>query len=70
MSEKKLASNRSNARKSTGPCSVAGKQKVSQNATRHSILSTDLVLENESREEFDLLLGMLQQEMSPVGLIE
>lgn len=70
MSEKKQLANRANARKSTGPKSAAGKQKVSQNAKRHGILSTHLVLENESREEFDLLLNTLQQEMEPAGLIE
>jgi len=70
MSEKKQASNRRNARQSTGPKTVAGKETVSQNARRHGILSTHLVLEDESREKFDLLLATLQQEMQPVGLIE
>ncbi len=70
MSEKKQASNRSNAGKSTGPKSDFGKQTVSQNARCHGILSTHLVLENESREEFDLLLATLQHEMEPLGLLE
>ncbi len=70
MSDIKQASNRANSRKSTGPKSVAGKQKVSQNAKQYGILSTHLVLENESREEFDFLLATLQQEMEPNGLLE
>ena len=70
MTEKKVVSNRRNARKSTGPKSSTGKKTASQNARRHGILSTHLVLEDESRDEFDLLLTTLQQEMGPVGLVE
>lgn len=70
MTEKKVAANRRNARKSTGPKSLSGKKAVSQNARRHGLLSTHLILEDESRHEFDLLLSTLQQEMQPVGLIE
>lgn len=70
MTEKKAEANRRNARKSTGPKSAVGKKTVSQNARRHGLLSTHLVLENESHQEFDLLLVTLQQEMMPVGLIE
>ncbi len=43
---------------------------MSQNARRHGILSTHLVLEGESREDFDRLLATLQAELSPVGLLE
>lgn len=70
MTEKKQAANRRNASKSTGPKSVAGKKTVSQNARRHGVLSTHVVLDDESREEFELLLNTLQTEMTPVGLIE
>ena len=70
MSEIKRESNRKNATKSTGPKSTNGKKTASQNARRHGILSTHLVLEDESRDEFDLLLTTLQEEMEPVGLVE
>ena len=70
MSDKKAAANRNNAQKSTGPKTVSGKVRVSQNARRHGVLSQHLVLENESREEFDQLLSVLQLELQPVGLIE
>ncbi len=69
-SEEKRRANRANARKSTGPKSAQGKKAVSQNARRHGILSTHLVLEGESREDFDRLLATLQAELSPVGLLE
>ena len=39
ISERRLAANRANARKSTGPRTAAGKQRVSQNACRHRLYS-------------------------------
>ncbi|WP_321475866.1 hypothetical protein [uncultured Paludibaculum sp.] len=37
ISERRLAANRANARKSTGPRTAEGKRKVSQNASRHNL---------------------------------
>jgi hypothetical protein len=39
ISERRLAANRANARKSTGPRTAAGKQRVAQNACRHRLYS-------------------------------
>jgi hypothetical protein len=68
--EKKTASNRKNAQKSTGPKSDAGKAVVSQNARTHGLLSRNLIIEGESQEEFSELLGLLVDEFQPVGLVE
>jgi hypothetical protein len=68
--EKKTASNRKNAQKSTGPKSAAGKAVVSQNARTHGVLSRSLIIEGESQEEFSELLGLLVDEFQPVGLVE
>lgn len=65
-----MASNRRNARKSTGPRSAAGKSVVSRNAVKHGLLSTNLVVEGESHEEFSELLRLLADEFQPVGLVE
>ena len=70
LTDDKRTANRRNARMSAGPKNAAGRKSVSQNARRHGLLSTHLVLENGSRQEFDVLLATLQQEMMPVGLIE
>ena len=70
MSDKKQAANRLNSRKSTGPKTIAGKRSVSQNARQHGILSTHLILDGESKDEFLLLLETLQLELLPVGLLE
>jgi hypothetical protein len=68
--EKKTASNRKNAQKSTGPKSAAGKAVVSQNARTHGLLSRSLIIEGESQKEFSELLRLLVEEFQPVGLVE
>ncbi|OPY11928.1 MAG: hypothetical protein A4E69_02536 [Syntrophus sp. PtaB.Bin138] len=68
--DKKKESNRMNARKSTGPRSEAGKAVVSRNALKHGLLSRNLVIEEESREEFSELLQLLMEEFQPAGLVE
>lgn len=68
--EKKTASNRKNAQKSTGPKSDAGKAVVSQNARTHGILSRNLIIKGESQAEFSELLCLLADEFQPVGLVE
>ena len=68
--EKKTASNRNNAQKSTGPKSAAGKAVVSQNARTHGLLSRNLIVNGESQEEFSELLRLLMDEFQPVGLVE
>lgn len=54
----------------TGPKSTLGKSVSSKNATRHGLLSVDLILSSESREEFEQLTFQLSDELAPVGLLE
>ena len=68
--EKKTASNRNNAQKSTGPKSAAGKAVVSQNARTHGLLSRNLIVEGESQKEFSELLRLFAEEFQTVGLVE
>ncbi len=56
-SPKKLNANRANAQASTGPKTARGKAVASGNATRHGILSCELLLPHENPAEFDALLG-------------
>jgi hypothetical protein len=70
LSERRLAANRMNARKSTGPVTANGKIAVSRNATRHGLLSTRLLLEDEDPTEFEALLLDLQRSLDPVGCME
>lgn len=56
--------------KPTGPRTPAGKARSAGNATRHGILSRELILPNEKREDFDALLGQLLAELRPYGTLE
>jgi hypothetical protein len=69
MNNKALV-NKMNALKSTGPKTKEGKAIASQNAIRHGILSQDLILKDESPQEFDLFRQGLYQSLSPIGRLE
>jgi hypothetical protein len=53
--EKQIAANRANAKKSTGPKTPGGKYISSQNATTHDCLAESVLLPNESAERFRAL---------------
>lgn len=68
--EKQIAANRRNARKSTGPTTASGKAASSRNALRHGVLSEKAVSEFEERKQFDALLQGLVADLIPVTTIE
>jgi len=65
LSEKKLAANRANGKKSKGPISVVGRRNSSRNGTRHGILADVVLLKGESRERFLALLNSFIAEFQP-----
>ncbi|HYE19783.1 MAG TPA: hypothetical protein VEA69_15135 [Tepidisphaeraceae bacterium] len=66
-SEKKLAANRANARKSTGPRTPAGKLASARNATRHALAARvdPAYLHPDDRALYATLLGALTAEHDP-----
>ncbi len=69
-SEQRLAANRANALKSTGPKSKNGKSVACLNATRHGLLSSRLLLDDEEPAEFQRLLAELDAALHPHGAVE
>lgn len=69
-SPKKEQANKINAQASTGPKTVRGKAIARVNATRHGILSQELMLPHENPAEFDELLRSLITELRAVGTLE
>jgi hypothetical protein len=67
---KKLQANQTNAKASTGPKTARGKAVSSANATRHGMLSRELLLPHEDPAEFDELLSALIGELGAVGTLE
>jgi len=74
LSLKKIAANRRNARRSTGPRTPAGKNKVKWNALRHGLLSRELLFpggeSRRRRQEYALLLAGLRRDLAPRGRLE
>jgi hypothetical protein len=63
--DKQVAANRENARKSHGPVTEAGKAAVRLNALKHGLRARQLVLPGESQEEFGQLCQDLESEWQP-----
>ena len=70
ISAVQLVANQNNAKKSTGPVTVQGKQTVANNALKHGVFSKSLILSDEDPAEYKSLLNQLLQELHPSGLLE
>jgi hypothetical protein len=70
VSARKLAANRANAKKSTGPRTVAGKRRCSKNAVTHGLFCNDMVLPGEDRKFFEQFRHAVLLELRPMNVIE
>lgn len=69
-SNQRKNANRENARQSTGPRTPQGKARASSNALKHGILSQQLILKDESADDFARLHAELVADLRPVGFLE
>ena len=69
-SDKQIAANRANSKKSTGANTETGHRNSARNSTRHGILSSVILLEGESRERFAALVNSLHTEYQPENSTE
>ena len=69
-SDKQIEANRQNARKSTGPRTPEGKDRASNNAVKHGLLSQDVLIPGEDGAALRELSERLQEELEPVGELE
>jgi len=65
ISPARLAANRANAQRSTGPRTLAGKVASSRNATRHGLLSRQPLLPGDDPAELDALSRRLLEQLAP-----
>ena len=66
-SEARVAANRRNAAKSTGPRTTEGKAVVAQNAVKHGLWARQAVLRNEDPQEFELHRSRMLRKLAPDG---
>jgi hypothetical protein len=64
-SDKQIAANRANSKKSTGAKTEIGHRNSARNSTRHGILASVVLLEGESLERFVALVNDLHTEYQP-----
>jgi hypothetical protein len=69
-SERKIASNRTNSRSSSGPKTPRGKRVASKNALKHGLCGSEIVIAGEDPEAFQELKASLMDEWAPVGAME
>jgi hypothetical protein len=69
-SDKQLAANKANARKSTGPRTQAGKARSRLNSRKHGLTAKLLVIGNEDPAEFEELRAALIERYDPQGAAE
>jgi nucleotidyltransferase/DNA polymerase involved in DNA repair len=69
-SKKQIQANRRNALKSTGPKTLEGKDTARLNATKHGLLSQEVLLPGEDEEALKELAERLRAELQPVGEME
>ena len=73
VSQRKIAANRANAKKSTGPKTPGGKARSSQNAVKHGIFAESAILPNdpeESLEQLQFIRTSLLLQFEPIGPLE
>jgi len=74
VTDKQLAANRANAKKSTGPSTPEGKAAVRYNALKHGILARAVIPEPlaayDSQDDFDGLLRDLAETFAPTDRVQ
>jgi hypothetical protein len=69
-SDAQIKANQENAKKSTGPKTVEGKQRSSMNAMTHGIFAQIPILPGEDRENFTALANAINQTYKPQDAME
>jgi hypothetical protein len=73
-SPEKIAANRRNFLKSTGPKTAAGKANVSKNAIKHGFFAKHLIIQDrdgkEDPAEFEQLRAAIREDCQPEGALE
>ena len=69
-SQKQQEANRTNAKRSTGPKTVAGKALSRMNAHKHGLTAETIVIGDEDPRAFDMLRAELEEEYKPRPGIE
>lgn len=67
---RQIAANRKNARRSTGPRTAAGKARSAMNSTKHGLLSQFRLIDDEDPQEFSKFADGARADFKPEGEVE
>jgi hypothetical protein len=67
---RRILASRANGAKSHGPVTPEGKRSSALNGVRHGLTAQTIVLSNESREEFEMLLADYHEKFQPRDRVE
>ena len=70
ISAARLAANRANAQKSTGPKTDAGKDRARRNALKHGLRAKELIIKDDQQEDFQVFHDTLQSTVMPDDPVE
>ena len=70
LSAAKLAANRANAQKSTGPRTAEGKENSKRNAVKHGLSAKELIIKQGEHEEFQLFHDSLLESACPADPVQ
>ena len=70
VSERRLAANRANAKKSTGPRTPEGKARSSMNGLLHGLSAKRLLLPNENPRAYNRFAEAMRDDLCPCGALE
>ncbi len=68
--QKQKNANRNNAQQSTGPKTNEGKAIVAQNPLKHGVFSKQILVNGESKKEFESLKIEFYEQFKPQGFLE
>src|SRR5689334_21427969 len=67
ISEERIAANRANAPKSTGPKTPQGKAASKMNGFKHGLLSREVLVSGEDEDQLTALHEWFRDDLNPVG---
>ena len=68
--ERQLLANRTNALKSSGAKTAAGKRTSSRNAIKHGLFAKDILLRDEDPEQYETFSQQMLEDLDPVGAVQ
>ncbi len=68
--QKQIAANRRNAKKSTGPKTIAGRTRTKVNALKHGLTAAQITIFDEHPEDFENFHNGLTEALVPEGALE